>query len=175
MRVKCITDIDSVLTKGKTYEVTQSKDDRMYLLTDDGGYMNEKYKDKFEIMEDKVLKTFKEVIVDIKEGEVWECLTNKKLTISKIGIDIESLDYTTSLFLSFDCKFKLRRNKVSFAEAFESYEKGFEIESCISELRFKGNGNNEIGVMDTCREMDVCTEEQAMFSIEEIRGKWFVN
>lgn len=180
MIARCITDRDSVLTKGRTYEVTQSKDDRMYVLTDDGGYTNEKFKDKFEVINDKGLKTFKEVITNIKDGEVWVCSTIEteiKRMESKIYIGNsrgKGCDNHVGQFISDENKFGLRRNKVSFTEAFESYEKGLEIESCISELRFKGNENNEIRVMDG-RDMDVCTEEQAMFSIEEIKGKWFVN
>lgn len=105
--------------------------------------------------------TFREVMAQIKEGEVWEDVMNKNITISKNGINLNGLDWTNSMFMSFDSKFKLQRKEYTFEEAFKSYEEGKEIESC------------EDGEIYNKLKEDKGIDK--LFNASQIRGKWYIN
>lgn len=120
----------------------------------------------FEIIEKEVsvnMKelTFREVIANIKEGEVWENLhktiefkNNNFIVKSKIKKQNNYFvvnEYTT---------FKLKRPQYTFQEAFEAFEKGKEIKSCESGYIYN---TTEEGV------------EDKLFYGYEIQGKWYIN
>ena len=83
--------------------------------------------------------TFKEVVANIKQGEVWESIYTKIL-LDKFG-DIEVVweDERIRKQYAFakDTKYKLKREKVNFQEAFKSYEEGKEIESARTSTKYK--------------------------------------
>lgn len=114
--------------------------------------------------------TFREVMAQIKEGEVWEDVMNKNITISKNGINLNRLDWTNSMFMSFDSKFKLQRKEYTFEEAFKSYEEGKEIESCVSGHKYK-KGNLHATTL--------CGQDYLIqgygIPISDISGNWYVN
>lgn len=110
---------------------------------------------KWEVKEMKEL-TFKEVIANIKEGEVWEALS-VKIRKDSFGIQLNGLGGNATISDNF--RFKLKRKEYTFEEAFKAYEEGKAIES------FKGTSY-------------VKHYEEEYFekiSIEEIRGKWYIN
>lgn len=123
--------------------------------------------------EDRAEKTFKEVIADIKEGEVWE---SKFKTINRTHSAIlisEKNNKETSLF-GFDdnIKYTLKRKQYTFQEAFKAYEEGKEIESI--EFRYKkengidGFFNRGEGNWINCNlGLDI--------EVNEIRNKWYIN
>ena len=119
-------------------------------------------------------KTFKEVIEDIKEKEIWEnenfilMLTyDKKIRITHK----EGFDDCVAIYIDVNSKFKLKREQYTFTEAFNAYEEGKEIESLTSGYKFKQN--------------EVCSnstggwhgfyDHNGIFSVKEISGKWYIN
>ena len=122
-------------------------------------------------------KTFREVIADIKKGEVWEneifkifikdgCIKihfineERKFKPTSIGIRINEKDI-----------FKLKRELFSFTEAFKAYEEGKEIESLTSGYKYKQNEmfSNSTGGWYGFH------DHNGIFSLKEIRGKWYIN
>ena len=137
----------------------------------------------FEIIEKEVsvnMKelTFREVIANIKEGEVWES------EILEIYLD----NKTSELVLKhktnyFNCreigikkvvKFKLKRPQYTFQEAFKAFEEGKEIESCESGFKYE---IYEDATKIKRKDYKTIYEHKAVkiFSTEEIKGKWYIN
>lgn len=128
--------------------------------------------------EDKMEKTFQEVIRDIKEGEVWECVMNKNITIDSVGVELDSLDWTNMMLLPLQAKFKPKRKKYTFQEAFAAYEEGKEIESIITGIKCqKRRLPYETEVKDCCYYNDELKDIGMLreFTINEIRGSWYIN
>ena len=100
-------------------------------------------------------KTFREVIADIKEGEVWEN-ENRKITINDLG-EIFIKDKITGL-RSFNpkVKYKLQRREYTFEEAFKAYEEGKEIQSASTDKIYH-------------------KEKDFLFASYEISKKWYIN
>lgn len=114
-----------------------------------------------EVKEMKEL-TFKEVIANIKEGEVWEsnckrirCLKDGNLKIDNIPLR----DFGPSVLINSINIYKLQRKEYTFEEAFKAYEEGKEIKSS------KGISYKK----------DYETEYDEAISMDEIRGKWYIN
>ena len=117
-------------------------------------------------------KSFREVISDIKEGEVWESFA---YTITKKGDGIsivrkDGFVPNGPMFFSDNSIYKLQRKEYTFEEAFKAYEEGKEIESC--KYKYK-----KIKEKDMCylKEGKRWIEGYPAFKLEEIRGKWYIN
>ena len=110
---------------------------------------------KWNIKENNMEKTFREVIADIKEGEVWEN-ENRKITINDLG-EIFIKDKITGL-RSFNpkVKYKLKRKEYTFEEAFKAYEEGKEIQSASTDKIYH-------------------KEKDFLFASYEISKKWYIN
>ena len=120
-------------------------------------------------------KTFREVIKDIKEGEVWEN-ENRKITINDLG-EIFIEDKITGL-RSFNpkVKYKLQRREYTFEEAFKAYEEGKEIESIIDKVKLKKKGDAQFFYkFEHMKKWEIMDEDIATFSINAIRDKWYIN
>ena len=118
-------------------------------------------------------KTFREVIADIKEGEVWES-KNKIVRCFFDGIQIyhkdESRHTPSMLMLDID-KFTLRRKLYTFEEAFKALEEGKKIESCFTGIEYKLEGEEVIITDD-----EIALELYANgFDYKEIKGNWYIN
>ena len=134
---------------------------------------------------DNLEKTFREVIRDIKEGEVWEC-TREDARVKRIRLN-GTIDDGTLVFdyghmitedrsaIRSTDKFKLQRKEYTFEEAFKAYEEFKEIED------YRGVKYKKIDGLDHYRlecETDFNTrssEDDYWFSFDEIRGKWYIN
>lgn len=172
MKVRCIDDCDidiGQITNGKVYDVLK-EGGLGYLIIDDLNIRKYLRKDRFEIVkeENKMKKTFREVIADIKEGEVWECISPIHWNVKEIryindedtkGIEIEFKEETEMYCFREDKEilFRLKRKEYSFDEAFKAYEEGKEIESSFSGQKFK-----------------ICSWED-FFNTKEIKSKWYIN
>ena len=121
-------------------------------------------------------KTFKEVIADIKEEEVWES-KYYKITINPIGEIVikEKIGGEAVCFHSRE-KYKLQKKEYTFEEAFKAYENGKEIENIERKVKFKKKitglcfykfGHSEKWL--------VINDDTNIFSIDMIRGKWYIN
>lgn len=120
-------------------------------------------------------KTFREVIKDIKEGEVWEN-ENRKITINDLG-EIFIEDKITGL-RSFNpkVKYKLQRREYTFEEAFKAYEEGKEIESIRSKVKLKKKDDGLFAYkFEYMEKWLIMSEDIATFSIDAIRDKWYIN
>lgn len=109
--------------------------------------------------EDKMEKNFKEVIRDIKEGEVWE-YRNFKIKMKDNALEILFGDCPDIRGIYFNeyHKFKLKNKEYTFEEAFAAYEEGKTIES-FTGARYMKPAEESFG-----REIP----------IEEIRNKWYI-
>lgn len=124
--------------------------------------------------ENKMEKTFREVIADIKEGEVWE---NSHIRIyhvesnDNIVIEDREGDPRYRFTMISEVKFRLKRKEYSFNEAFKAYEEGKEIESCENGYKYLQNTFTYPG-----NEQWLCfRNSEQMFTTEAIRGKWYIN
>lgn len=156
----------TVLTRQGT-EIYLADDPKMYRISE-----LELYK------EDKMEKTFQEVIRDIKEGEVY---TNGDIEIvkNKYTVDINFKEEIVGYGFSNDYKqFKLKRKEYTFQEAFAAYEKGKEIQSAVTGIKCqKRRLPYETEVKDYCYYSDDLKEfaELKEFTISEIKGLWYIN
>ena len=166
MKVRCYDNsyFEDCLTVGEIYDVKEIKEN-YYVIKDDKGITNLFWHGDFEIVkENEMEKTFREVIADIKEGEVWE----DKNFVLTLGYDErlrithkEGFDNCVAIYIDINGKFKLKREEFTFTEAFKAYEEGKEIKSLYSDIKYYQDVSNE-GLIE-------------YLSIEEIRGKWYIN
>lgn len=178
MKVRCIDDCDidiGQITNGKVYDVLK-EGGLGYLIIDDLNIRKYLRKDRFEIVkeENKMEKTFREVIADIKEGEVWESentLTQIYTRNDVLIIDFKEEVTTEIVKIPADAKFRLKRKEYSFDEAFKAYEEGKEIESCENGYKYLQNTFTYPG-----NEQWLCfRNSEQMFTTDAIRGKWYIN
>lgn len=178
MKVRCIDDCDidiGQITNGKVYDVLK-EGGLGYLIIDDLNIRKYLRKDRFEIVkeENKMKKTFREVIADIKEGEVWESentLTQIYTRNDVLIIDFKEEVTTEIVKIPADAKFRLKRKEYSFDEAFKAYEEGKEIESCENGYKYLQNTFTYPG-----NEQWLCfRNSEQMFTTDAIRGKWYIN
>ena len=187
MKVRCIKDLGlTELELGGIYEGELKFDkwdgqDRWYIKGIDGLCFEEQV---FEIVkDDSMRKTFREVIADIKEGEVWEsvqdCFQLKEISCIKgminfrlKGVFIEKADKSNVVDTGEGSgqTFKLQKKEYSFEEVFKAYEEGKEIESCYSKYKYK-----KIDGVDAYSKTKNDLYKADSFGINEIRGKWYIN
>ena len=180
MKVRCIDNFGCrKLTLGKIYTVINEKKE-YYKVENDAGIELPHYKNRFEIVkeENKMEKTFREVIATIKEGEIWG---NEIYSISKDadGLSIKRLDKyiqkdikdTPYMYLYDKTLFELQKKQYTFEEAFKAYEEGKEIESCENGYKYLQNTFTYPG-----NEQWLCfRDSEQMFTTDTIRGKWYIN
>lgn len=162
------------LKLGEVYSV-YTDDKEYYYVKDDKKENNCIPKECAEIVkeENKMEKTFREVIADIKEGETW-IQKDKGYIVSKIanfgGDIVIELDGSRSVFGT-KGTYTLERKEYSFDEAFKAYEEGKEIESCENGYKYLQNTFTYPG-----NEQWLCfRNSEQMFTTEAIRGKWYIN
>ena len=178
MKVRCIDDCDidiGQITNRKVYDVLK-EGGLGYLIIDDLNIRKYLRKDRFEIVkeENKMKKTFREVIADIKEGEVWESentLTQIYTRNDVLIIDFKEEVTTEIVKIPADAKFRLKRKEYSFDEAFKAYEEGEVVESEDGFIYKKINGQDCV-CSDEARDW---VKNDGGFSVKEIRGKWYIN
>lgn len=117
--------------------------------------------------------TFKEVIANIKEGEVWES-TIKTVSLINGAINIERKNKieTYYIYIKESELFKLQRKEYTFEEAFKAYEEGKEIESI--DYRYKKQNGIDGFYSRISGEWQNC-ETSIEVDFQEIRGKWYIN
>ena len=118
-------------------------------------------------------KTFREVIRDIKEGEVWEQNIISGNIKIKLEDDFIMIWKDDELVFTFGNKYKFKTNKeeYTFEEAFEAYEEGKEIISVVTNYCYKNTQNGNFYKRNT---EVFYRNHNNNFSIDEIRGKWYI-
>lgn len=168
MKVRCINNNWNNLTKGKVYDVIHIIDSEIQIYNDSGNKQTF-YIGNFEVIkeENKMQeKTFREVIADIKEGEVWEC-GHILITKSNDGIELKGMSSYSSYFTDDNKIFKPQRKEYTFEEAFKAYEDGKEIESCYSGDKYMIQHGGSDCYADGSK--------TGTMGFNEIRGKWYIN
>lgn len=125
----------------------------------------------------KVEKTFKEVIANIKENEVWESRNPiNGVFISKDvnGISIRDKKGNSLVWFSDLWIFTLQRKEYTFDEAFKAYEEGKEIESESYKYK-KCNGADCFKLITSIKDEWIKCENGFEIHLDEIRGKWYIN
>ena len=122
-----------------------------------------------EVKKEAQQKTFREVIADIKEGEVWESRSKyiRRFTNAIQIYHKENGRSTPSMLMSNNDKFKLQRKEYTFEEAFKAYEEGKEIESCYSGVKYLIQHGGSDCYSDG--------RKTNLIEFNEIRGKWYIN
>ena len=167
MKVRCVNNNWNNLTKGKVYDVIYIIDSEIQIYNDLGDKQTF-YIGNFEVIKEEnemQEKTFREVIADIKEGEVW---VNDTAPISFIKLRPGGiLDFNKNVGIYLNVKYKLQRKEYTFEEAFKAYEEGKEIESCYSGVTYKlqHGGSDCFGG----------GQKTSTIAFSEIRGKWHIN
>ena len=156
MKVRCYDNsyLEDCLTVGRIYDVKEIKEN-YYVIKDDKGITRLFWHGNFEIVkEDNMEKTFREVIADIKEGEVW---VNDTAPISFIKLRPGGiLDFNKNVGINLNVKYKLQRKEYTFEEAFKAYEEGKEIQSASTDKIYH-------------------KEKDFLFASYEISKKWYIN
>lgn len=172
MKVRCYDNsyLEDCLTVGRIYDVKEIKEN-YYVIKDDKGITNLFWHGEFEIVkENEMEKTFREVIADIKEGEVWESeekiisLMNTNdvvITLKDRDRRINSMGFASSTL------YHLQRKQYTFEEAFKAYEDGKEIESCYSGDKYMIQHGGSDCYADGSK--------TGTIGFNEIRGKWYIN
>ena len=126
-------------------------------------------------------KTFREVIADIKEGEVWETPHIRIYHVESndnIVIEDKEGDKRFRFTMVSKVKFKLQRKEYTFTEAFKALQEGKVIKSCINERTFEKEVN---GTRVKCKDFKssidgiLVTDGQVLFSVDELTGKFYIN
>ena len=124
-------------------------------------------------------KTFREVIADIKEGEVWDDgflkIQMKRGTISIGSLNEEPFKNIIGFVINPCKKFKLQRKEYKFDEAFKAYEEGKEIENIVTKYKFKKSNDGMIKITQRSGNITLTNESSVFVTIDEIRGKWYIN
>lgn len=120
-------------------------------------------------------KTYREVIRDIKKGEVWE---NERIKIyiddnNKLRIIFKnvSTDGCIGIMIDLDDIFTLQRKEYDFIEAWKAYKEGKEIESLESGTKFKKIDDMNKYYMEGLKFWQMCSSME----INDISNKWYIN
>lgn len=157
---------------GDTFEDCDNRDTEMFK------FLAKSYKDKYStaINDNNMSKelTFREVITQIKEDEIWESEYREIFIANSGGFFISNKNGTKSdcYLLPLTEIFKLRRTQYTFEEAFKSYEEGKEIESCETGARFVKSDNKDMLYMPAINRFSSLGRG---FNIDEVRGKRHIN
>ncbi|MCH1964422.1 hypothetical protein MCG45_16450 [Clostridium perfringens] len=133
--------------------------------------------EKIEVKNNMKKLTFKEVVVNIKEGEIWESNT---LYIKKEKDSIDIWNNKPSKIVKSildDTLFTLQRKQYSFEEALKALEERKQIENMERQKYHLDTEGNVIYTFDVANEeiRKIFDVEDIIFSLEEIRGKWYIN
>lgn len=182
MKVRCIDakGYEGKLREGGIYEgelkfIDSLGEKRWRIKGYNGGNF---YESRFEEVKELTLE---EVIVKIKDGEVWECTrkTARVKEIKKNGEGENSLIVFNFGCLTEDTRasiqgtdtFKLKRKECTFEEAFKALEEGKEIESSETHERLKLK-DGRLVYFDS---YDGKFNHADGIEYNEIKGKWYIN
>lgn len=121
-----------------------------------------------------MLKTFKEVQEIIKPNQIWESET-AKLYLNKefdLAIELKNNESVSGFVISNEAKYKLRRERVTFFEAFKAFEEGKIIESCKSGWAYQ-EVNSEYYVKSPHSRYWKPWDDET-FDILEVKREWFI-
>lgn len=124
-----------------------------------------------------MVKTFREVLQNIKPGETWDCINDCNIkSISYIDKSIR-IEYCSSIicYVLDDAQFKLRKEEVEFEDAIKALKKGKTIESCETERMYKTRerGDEKVIFVNT-QTSSTWLDLDIIFKQKEVFGKWCI-
>nr|DAO48566.1 MAG TPA: hypothetical protein [Caudoviricetes sp.] len=124
-----------------------------------------------------MVKTFREVLQNIKPGETWDCINDCNIkSISYIDKSIR-IEYCSSIicYVLDDAQFKLRKEEVEFEDAIKALKEGKTIESCETERMYKTRerGDEKVIFVNT-RTSSTWLDLDIIFKQKEVFGKWCI-
>lgn len=129
-----------------------------------------------------MIKTYREVLRDIKPGETWECIEDGLVKeIRYYKDETISIEYTTFSQSGIFCvnanrKFKLKKDEVEFEDAIKELKKGKIIESCETEYlyKIKKRGNDKGTILSGKQNSSTWLDLNCNFETKEVFGKWCI-
>lgn len=125
-----------------------------------------------------MIKTFREVLQNIKPGETWDCINDcniKSISYIDKSIRIEHCSNIICYVLD-NAQFELRKEEVEFEDAIKALKEGKIIESCET-LRLCKMDEHLIGkktILTKVINSSVWANLNTIFKPEEIFGKWHI-
>lgn len=124
-----------------------------------------------------MVKTFREVLQNIKPGETWDCINDCNIkSISYIDKSIR-IEYYSSIicYVLDDAQFKLRKEEVEFEDAIKALKEGKTIESCETERMYKTRerGDEKVIFVNT-QTSSTWLDLDIIFKQKEVFGKWCI-
>ena len=108
-------------------------------------------------------RTFKSLMGEgVREGEIWVWRDVKIVGLGK-GIKINISNH----YIPYDAEFTLVKKEFEFDEVINSFKDGVEIESAVTGKKYSLECRNGSCLSDGTKTL--------MVSVEEIKGKWYVN
>lgn len=128
-----------------------------------------------------MIKTFEEIIMNIKGHQIWKPLVSDSRVKEIESIEFNNLDGILinlddkydSVFIPSDMKFELQQEEVPFEVAIQAFKEGKEIESVVNNMKYKIESTGE-RVMYYNNEDGYATLAPN-FSLKAILGKWYIN
>lgn len=130
-----------------------------------------------------MIKTYREVLRDIKPGETWECTENNSIIKAVRYYEDKTIEteYTTFSQSNIFCvntnrKFKLKKDEVEFEDAIKALKEGKIIESCETSRLCRidecliGKKIILVKALNSSTWLDLNT----VFKPEEVFGKWHI-
>lgn len=129
-----------------------------------------------------MVKTYREVLQDIRPGEIWECIESDSIIrairyYKDEGLEMEYTTFSQSgiFYVDIDKKFRLKKDEVEFEDAVKALKEGKTIESCETSSLYK--------IRRRCMDDTILTSKQdspswldldCNFKTKEVLGKWCI-
>ena len=129
-----------------------------------------------------MVKTYREVLQDIRPGEIWECIESDSIIrairyYKDKAIEMECTPSSQSgiFYVDIDKKFRLKKDEVEFEDAIKALKEGKTIESCETSSLYK--------IKRRCMDDTILTSKQnspswldldCNFKTKEVLGKWCI-
>ena len=130
-----------------------------------------------------MIKTYREVLRDIKPGETWECIENNSIIKAVRYYEDKTIEieYTTFSQSSIFCvntnrKFKLKKDEVEFEDAIKALKEGKIIESCETSrlCRIDERLIDKKTILVRSSNSSTWLDLNTIFKPEEVFGKWYI-
>ena len=125
-----------------------------------------------------MIKTYRQVLQDIRPGETWECIGNcniKSISYIDKEIRIEFDSSTIYHALNDDAKFRLKKEEIEFEDAIKALKVGKTIESCETLSLYKIKRQCSVdSILSSRQDSPTWLDLDCNFKTKEVLGKWCI-